>query len=229
MNYAFLGSDNDWSPVRNRVIVWTNAELLSIPRGLYFNGIFIYSFMWENDFEIDVREISATLSRLQCAMKSIMYFWGQPSEWYPFGSCRKIYKMMLNSMHCHHIVGLEISAKALMPLSQIPPECARSYCMPFHTSRSTLSCNIWKQTNKHINKNNVVIEANRQTSYLLSMAALLAAVADITVDYGTVRVIFIQKKGFNARRESLYTVGWLFLSKYCGSELIALGRKIRSL
>ena len=64
-----------------------------------------------------------------------------------------------------------------------------------------------KQTNKHINKNNVVIEANRQTSYSLSIAALLAAVANITVDYGTVHVIFIQKKGFNARRESLYTVG----------------------
>ena len=111
-------------------------------RGLYFNGILIYSFMWENDLEIDVREISATLFRLQCAMKSIMYFWGQPSEWYPFGPCRITYKMMLNSMHCHHIVGLEISAKALMPLSQIPPECARSYCMPFHTSRSTLSCKL---------------------------------------------------------------------------------------
>ena len=89
-------------------------------------------------------------------------------EWYPFGPCRITYKMMLNSMHCHHRVGLEISAKALLPLSQIPPECARSYCMPFHTSRSTLSCNIWKQTNKQLNKNNVVIEANRQTSYLLS-------------------------------------------------------------
>ena len=134
-------------------------------------------------------------------------------EWYPFGPCRIAYKMMLNSMHCHHRVGLEISAKALLPLSQIPPECARSYCMPFHTSRSTLSCNIWKQTNKHINKNNVVIEANRQTSYLLSIAALLAAVANITVDYGTVHVIFIQKKGFNARRESLFTVCWLFFKQ----------------
>ena len=80
MNYAFLGSDNDLSPVRNRVTVWTIVELLSIPFGLYFNGIFIYSFMWENDFEIDVREISATLFRLQCAVKSIMYFWGQPSN-----------------------------------------------------------------------------------------------------------------------------------------------------
>ena len=80
MNYAFLGSDNYLSPVRNRVTVWTIVELLSIPFGLYFNGISIYSFMWENDFEIDVREISATLFRLQCAMKSIMYFWGQPSN-----------------------------------------------------------------------------------------------------------------------------------------------------
>ena len=80
MNYAFLGSDNDLSPVRNRVTVWTIVELLSIPFGLYFNGIFIYSFMWENDFEIDVREISATLFRPQYAMKSIMYFWGQPSN-----------------------------------------------------------------------------------------------------------------------------------------------------
>ena len=113
------------------------------------NGIFIYSFMWENDFEINAREISATLLRLQCAMK---YFWGQPSEWYPFGPCRITNKMMLNSMHCHHIVGLEISAKALMPLSQIPPECARSCCMPFHTSRSTLSCNMCKQTNKQTYK-----------------------------------------------------------------------------
>ena len=85
-------------------------------------------------------------------------------EWYPFGPCRITYKMMLNSMHCHHRVGLEISAKALLPLSQIPPECARSYCMPFHTSRSTLSCNIWKQINKHINKNNVVIDSCKDIS-----------------------------------------------------------------
>ena len=193
MNYAFRGSDN-------RVTIWTNAELLSISYGSYFNGFFIYSFIWLNDFEIDVREISATLSRLQCAIKSIMYFWGQPSEWYPFGPCRITYKMMLNSMHCHHIVGLEMSAKALMPLSQIPPECARSYCMPFHTFRSTLSCNIWKQINKHINKNNVVLEANRHPSYLLSITAWLAAVTAIIVDYGTVRVIFVQEKSFNARR-----------------------------
>ena len=152
LNYAFLGSDNDSSPVRNRVTVWTYAELLSIHYGAYFNGILIYSFLWESDFEIDVREISATLSRLQCAMTSIMYFWGQPSEWYLFGPCQITYKVMLNAMHCHHIVGLEISAKALMPLSQIPPECARSYCMPFHTSRSALSCNLWKQTNKQTYK-----------------------------------------------------------------------------
>ena len=109
MNYAFLGSDNDSSPVRNRVTVWTNVidSIWSI-------------FQWNFHF----------------------YFLGQPSEWYPFGPCQITYKMMLNAMHCHHIVGLEISAKALMPLSQIPPECARSYCMPFHTSRSALSCNL---------------------------------------------------------------------------------------
>ena len=34
-------------------------------------------------------------------------------------------------MHCHHRIGLEISVKALMLLSQIPPEWARSGCTPF--------------------------------------------------------------------------------------------------
>ena len=45
VNYAFLGSDNDLSFVRNQATVWTNAELLSIPYRSYINGIFIYSFI----------------------------------------------------------------------------------------------------------------------------------------------------------------------------------------
>ena len=37
VNYAFLGSDNDLSPVRNRATVWSNAELLSIPNRSHFD------------------------------------------------------------------------------------------------------------------------------------------------------------------------------------------------
>ena len=144
MNYAFLGSDNDLSPVRSPVTAWTKAELLSIPYRSYLNGIFIFIIHLRNWFW---NWYPGNISRIISAMRSIMYFWGQSSEWYPFGPCRITYKMMLNPKHCYHIVGPEISSKVLMLLSQIPPECARSYGMPFHTSRSSLSCNIWKQTN----------------------------------------------------------------------------------
>ena len=62
----------------------------------------------------------------------------EPLEWHPFGTCRMSCSTMLESTHCHHRIGLEIAAKALMLLSQIPPEWACSGCTPFNTSRTLL-------------------------------------------------------------------------------------------
>ena len=207
MNYAHIVSDNGLSSVGNRAINWTNAYICRISH--------CRKCFWKCLLTV-VSQIAAA----SVCLEVICILGGQPSVRHPFGPSQVTYKVMLKFMHCHHIIGLEISAKALVLLSQIPPKCTRSCCMSFHISRSALSCNMY--TYMYINKI-TKLSLYRQTNIaLLCMAALLAAVTDTTVDYGT---IFIQRKSYNARRETLHTVvclsanlaevNWLHLVEIC--------------
>ena len=131
-----VGSVNGLSPVQNQAM---NLILAIIPYETYLNGVLIWNskFYWRKYFKnCHLGNVSQIISASMCK-RSILYVAVShrngihlvPVEWH---------KTMLESTHCHHRIGLEVSAKALMLLSQIPPEWACSGCTPFNTSRTSL-------------------------------------------------------------------------------------------